>query len=59
MVLAETACRFDGHLDGEEKQRADGSSLFLFPVLPLIHTHAWTTRKGAMTMIALEPVVNT
>lgn len=59
MVLAETACRFDGHLDGEEKQRADDSSLFLFPVLSLIHTRAWTTRKGEMTMIALEPAVNT
>lgn len=39
MVLAEIACRFDRHMDGKEKQRADGYSLFLFPVLSLSHTH--------------------
>lgn len=39
MVLAETACRFDGHMDGEQKQRADGYSLFLFPVLSLSYAH--------------------
>lgn len=35
MVLAETACRFNGHVDGNEKQRADSCSLFLFSILSL------------------------
>ena len=65
MVLAETACRFNGHMDGNEKQRADSCSpLFLFSILSLslslsgTHVHRQTTGKGAMTTIALEPTVD-
>lgn len=62
MVLAETACRFNGHVDGNEKQRADSCSLFLFSILSLslsgTHVHRQTTGKGATTTIALEPTAD-